>query len=162
MKATTQEQRERLEQIRLANGGILRPADVVQDAAAEDSPLHELFEWNDSEAAAAYRLAQARSVIRNVTYELRIGEAVRTTVAYVRDPDADHGEQGYRSVEDLISEEEAAHRALVEEFRRVAALLARARNLAAVLGLEGEVDDILGRVSAAHIRIEHFAPAAVQ
>lgn len=36
---------------------------LVEEAKAETSPLHKFFEWNDEEAAARYRLAQATSMI---------------------------------------------------------------------------------------------------
>jgi hypothetical protein len=55
-----------LEDIRLRNGGKLKPHDVVDAARYEDSPLHPAFEWDDSKAAEAHRLWQARTLIRSV------------------------------------------------------------------------------------------------
>ncbi len=53
----------RLEEV---NGGKLTP-DVVVDAAAHPaSPMHQYFEWDDSEAAREYRLSQARTLITSV------------------------------------------------------------------------------------------------
>lgn len=40
------------------------PADVVEEARSDDSPLHPLFTWDDSEAAEKYRQYQAGTVIR--------------------------------------------------------------------------------------------------
>jgi hypothetical protein len=57
---------EELDRIRLARGGELRPADVVEAAKSSKNPLHQFFEWDDSVAAAQFRLDQARSVIRVV------------------------------------------------------------------------------------------------
>lgn len=37
--------------------------DVVEDARPEDSPLHPCFEWDDSEAAEKWRMAQARRLL---------------------------------------------------------------------------------------------------
>jgi len=55
-------------------------ADAVVDAArAPASPLHRHFEWNDAKAGHAYRLAQARYLIRSITIT-RVddrGEAVK-------------------------------------------------------------------------------------
>jgi hypothetical protein len=56
---------DRLDDLRLRNGG-LRPEDVVADAKPDDSPLHPLFEWDDTTAANGYRLVQAREVIRSI------------------------------------------------------------------------------------------------
>lgn len=39
---------------------------ILADAKSPRSPLHSLFEWNNSRAAHEYRLEQARAVIRSV------------------------------------------------------------------------------------------------
>ena len=57
--------RNELEAIEREHGGIT-PALVVDAASDEDSALHEWFEWDDSAAAHAHRLAQARQLIRVV------------------------------------------------------------------------------------------------
>jgi hypothetical protein len=46
--------------------GLLTAESVVGAAADPASPLHLFFEWDDSAAAAEYRLFQARSLIRKV------------------------------------------------------------------------------------------------
>jgi hypothetical protein len=50
----------------IAAGGVLHPADVVEAARNPNSAMHNQFEWDDSEAAEAYRLQQARALIRRV------------------------------------------------------------------------------------------------
>lgn len=50
--------------------GDVTPEIVVADANDESSPLHDHFEWNDSEAAHQYRLVQAGHLIRCVVREL--------------------------------------------------------------------------------------------
>lgn len=44
----------------------LTPANVVEAARPDDSPLHPGFEWNDEAAALAYRLDQARYILRSI------------------------------------------------------------------------------------------------
>lgn len=44
----------------------LTPADVVEVATAPEHPLHRYFEWNDTAAAAEFRLVQAARLIRSV------------------------------------------------------------------------------------------------
>ena len=51
---------ERLEE----QNGTLTAVDVLDSAKSEDSPLHELFEWDDTVAANKYRLSQASFYIR--------------------------------------------------------------------------------------------------
>lgn len=58
-----------------AEHGKLTPALVVEEAAAEDHPLHNRFEWDDAVAGHKYRLTQAKQLIRVVkeTYIDRSG-----------------------------------------------------------------------------------------
>ena len=46
--------------------GEVKPTTVVREARDKSSPLHGVFEWNDSKAAQQYRLNQARRIIRAV------------------------------------------------------------------------------------------------
>jgi hypothetical protein len=50
----------------IAEGGVLHPADVIAAARNPNSAMHGQFEWDNSEAAEAYRLQQARALIRRV------------------------------------------------------------------------------------------------
>lgn len=50
-------------------GGRLTPRMVVEAAKTKDHPLHRHFEWDDAVAADAYRLDQARNLIRLVRVE---------------------------------------------------------------------------------------------
>lgn len=47
--------------------GLIQPAAVVEAARDPESPLHRYFEWDDSAAAHAYRLAQARKLVARYT-----------------------------------------------------------------------------------------------
>lgn len=55
-----------LEKIASENGGVIEPAAVVAAAQSEESPLHSCFEWDDSKAALAHRMNQARLMIRSL------------------------------------------------------------------------------------------------
>jgi len=57
---------ETLETLRLRHGGRLTAASVVAEARRPRSPIHRYFEWDDRQAAAEYRLVQARLLIRAV------------------------------------------------------------------------------------------------
>lgn len=56
---------ERLAELSHRDGGLLREA-VVEDARPDDSPLHDHFTWDDSEAADKWRLEEAGYLIRSV------------------------------------------------------------------------------------------------
>ncbi len=69
----------------------LTPTLVVQAAAPPDSPLHEHFTWDDTEAAWQWRLEEARRLIRSVRIQREgADETVREFIRLVRHiPDAD-------------------------------------------------------------------------
>jgi hypothetical protein len=53
-----------LERIRLEAGGVLAAQDIVVAARAEESPLHRFFNWDDRSAARAWRLDQAKDLVK--------------------------------------------------------------------------------------------------
>ena len=57
---------EELERLRIKYNGALIPEHIVREAAQEQSPLHDEFEWDDSKAANRYRVEQARYMIRHI------------------------------------------------------------------------------------------------
>ena len=44
--------------------GLIKPERVVEAARPKTSPIHDQFEWNNTEAAEKYRLLQASELIR--------------------------------------------------------------------------------------------------
>lgn len=99
-----------LERIRMENGGILRPADVVNAAKEEKNLLHDCFEWDDSKAAHDHRLWQARELIRVTIRVLPSSE--KTVRAYVSLVDDRKKDGGYRSIIDVLTDEELSRRML--------------------------------------------------
>lgn len=92
-----------LEQIRKAHDGILRPVDVVEAASDENHPLHGSFEWNDTRAAAQYRLWQARELIQ-VAVTVLEGDPKRESIrAYVSlGSDRENPGGGYRFIGSVL------------------------------------------------------------
>jgi hypothetical protein len=108
MTERRQQINEELEQIRRANGGLLRPEDVVKFARNKRTALHEEFEWDDAKASAEYRLEQARKVIR-VAVELLPSphadqEPIRAYVSVVSDRVQPGG--GYRAIGDVMTDDD--------------------------------------------------------
>lgn len=66
MKGSAQAIGDEIEKLREAQGGFVRPTDVLDAAADPASPLHHHFEWDDTEAAHRFRLHQASTLIRSV------------------------------------------------------------------------------------------------
>ena len=94
-----------LESIRKTHGGILRAEDVVDRATAKNNPLHDLFEWNDSAAAAEYRLWQARQIIR-VTVGIIPGTEIKSRIFVSMMADRIEDDGGYRAMVDVLSDVE--------------------------------------------------------
>lgn len=135
-----------LEQIAKANGGVLKPEVVVRIAEDEKNILHSMFEWNESKAAAAYRIDQARRLIRSVNVVIKTTKTTVETVGYVRQPEAKSSEQGYVQTTSLLQNKDRCRAVLVAELERVVSVLCRARALAKVFGLGQELETALDRV----------------
>jgi len=54
--------------------GYLDPDVVVEEARDPESDLHPYFEWDDTLAGQAYRLAQAGDLIRRVKIEIKTSD----------------------------------------------------------------------------------------
>lgn len=79
-----------LERIRVHNNGRLESEDVVEASRPEDAPLHGAFIWDDAAAAEAYRVEQAKYLIRSVEIVIDKGDdrtPIRAFVSVKRDED---------------------------------------------------------------------------
>lgn len=105
-----------LEHLRAVNGTITTNA-VLERAADPASPLHQHFEWDDTAAAARYRLQQAGALIRRFRIVRPAGDRVISVPAYVRTG------KGYEPVQTVMTQDllHAQHRArLLLSMRRLA------------------------------------------
>ena len=137
--------RAELEDLRLGAGGLLRPDDVVERARSPNSALHKYFEWDDTDAAAAYRLHQARQVIRAVVRLVPRQTAPSIAVrAFISLP-SDRAQGGYRAVEDVASDEARAAEAMAELRRLLARLEMRYGALASVSEVLTRIGDVLNQ-----------------
>lgn len=91
-----------LERIRKKHGR-LTPTIVLEEAEPEGSVLHGDFEWDDTKAARAFRIDQARDLIQSVViYRPRSKKTIRAYVSVARD----RGDVGYRRIDDVMSDSE--------------------------------------------------------
>lgn len=83
--------REELE--KLGTDTLLTPQTVVEAARDPRSSLHSQFEWDDGVAGEAYRLQQARALIKRVRVDVvRADQTVIHAPVFVRAPS---GAEGY-------------------------------------------------------------------
>jgi len=128
------------------SSGVITPSEVLLDAEDPESPLHSHFEWVDGIAAGKYRLEQARTLIRSVRLVVTENKHQISAVAYVRDPDCEHKEQGYSSIISLRDDKERAKRALMADLLRSEAALQRSYDVAVSLGLRKDFDKLLAQL----------------
>lgn len=102
MNKTTQIKAE-LEAIRAKHGGILQEEAVVRAAKNQQSIMHSYFIWDDSEAAARYRLIQAQELIVRMTVRI-VGADAAPSRMYVSLTSDRHKGGGYRYVVDVLSD----------------------------------------------------------
>jgi len=124
--------------------GKLTPEQVIEAAEDESSPLHGCFTWDDTEAAAKWRIEEARELIRSVHIEITVEERTVRSVAYVRDQTQPQAVAGYVSTLKVRKQTPDVLRA---EFAAVAALLERAAGIAHALD-RGDVADWIARIKA--------------
>ena len=141
----------RINELARANGGRVTPEMIVADAKRKSSPLHGLFEWDTSKAAAAHWIETARWVIRQVRIEVTTETRTISTVAYVRDPSSGRGEQGYRATLDVPAEDR--HAVLAYELERVEGILTRALDIAEAYGADEDVKNAIRHIVNARKRV---------
>jgi hypothetical protein len=154
--------KERLEQIAAANGGRLEVDHVIADAKQPSSPLHGQFEWNVKKAAMEHWRDTARQLISSVRVIVTTEEHVINSIAYVRDPTAEHDQQGYVATKQLRNDHDLARAAVINEYSRAAAALRRAREVAAVLGIQPETDQIIQSIVRVQTQVQASASGQQQ
>lgn len=133
---TKEQVRLELQKIATANGGVLVPEHVVEAARDENHPLHKQFEWDDEEAARAWRIEQARGLIRSVTLKVHTETVTVDAPFYVRDARAAGNAPGYSSLPRIRDEAQLARETITAEWERVKASLERVRAVAVGVGLD--------------------------
>lgn len=83
-KITPQEAGKELEKIRNKNKGMLTPLNVLDAARDKKSPLHIIFEWDDTKAAEKYRKVQASTLICSIVIKPQESEPERRYFASIK------------------------------------------------------------------------------
>lgn len=131
---------EELERIR-STSGELTPAHVVEAARSEDSPLHSAFEWDDTQAAQNYRLAQARRVLGSVRVVNGPTQTIVPAFVSVRKPEK--GRTWIPTV-DAMSDEQLRARVLDDIRQFIESLERRYAHFAEVASVLANVKQAVG------------------
>ncbi|WP_164145873.1 hypothetical protein [Stenotrophomonas maltophilia] len=141
MTANNEAIRKELEQLKSA--GVIQPADVVARASDPASAMHNWFQWDDTEAAQAYRLQQARQLLRVfVTVETKDNKPVRAFVSLGTDR---YGEGGYRTMAEVLSDEEMRAQLLADAVKELRSAEKKYRQLQELSGVWSALDEVEGR-----------------
>lgn len=132
-----------LETIKKANGGILRPEDVVTAARPKTSPLHSRFQWDDSKAAESYRLWQARQLIVEVTVILAENPKKEDTQVYVSLPSDRASGGGYRAIVDVLNDVGQRQELLGAAFAEMAGFKKKYKGLKELAGVFAAIESLM-------------------
>ena len=144
--------RAELEDLRSGAAGLLLPANIVERARSPNSALHKYFEWDDTAAASAYRLQQARNVIRAVVQIVPRADGSATAVrAYISLPSDRAVSGGYRPVAEIVNDEWKTAEAFAELRRLLGRLRVRYGALAQIATVTDRIAEILEQETAASL-----------
>lgn len=118
----------------------LMPAAVIEHARQPDSPLHGYFEWDDSKAAHAYRLVQARHLIAEIEI---VSDSKRESAPVFVSLLSDRKTGGYRDVGQVLASKSLRRELLataVSELRAIQSRYDRLKELASVFKEVGRVE----------------------
>lgn len=104
-----QEIGEELENIKETNG-VLKPSMVIEAARNKNSPMHEMFEWDDLKAAQQHRMEFARKLISSIVIEIKYDDNKKTVqnVFYsvqLNPENANLSKVGYLDISDIMKDE---------------------------------------------------------
>lgn len=104
-----------------ARDGVLTNRSVLDSARPVSSPIHRIFEWDDTKAAEQYRLGQATRLICNVVAVTEPTESKKPIEvrAYVNVSEKKEG--SFVSVSQAFSVEEWREKVLRDAFEELAA-----------------------------------------
>lgn len=136
--------------------GHIEPSVVVAEARDPKCILHDEFQWGLQDAATAHWIDTAKRLIRFVKVEVTIEDRVFRSVRYVADPAREQKSKRFVDLTIAGRSRAMAREILQAEMERVISAIRRAREIALVLGLDRELDELLADVN--RIRAKAKAP----
>lgn len=101
----------------------LAAEDVVAAAANPISPLHSIFEWDDTAAAREYRVEQARRLLRSIQITILTpkGAPITTRLTVATEKPNTPGKRQYSTTEYALSDADLRAEVLRQALRELAA-----------------------------------------
>ena len=139
-----------LADIAAKNGGYLRPELVVEAAKNPSNPLHNRFEWDDTEAARYYRNMQAGQLIRwikvvIVRQETESKVVQFTTTRQYQSLEEDRGSEAgsYQPIDVIMSDQDKKTKLLSQVLRELQAYRKRYSEIAELANVWSEIDKLV-------------------
>lgn len=125
--------------------GLVQAERVVEAASNPDSPLHRFFEWDDSEAAHQWRLAQARRLIVRVTKKNSDAQPARVNVVIHQSDGTQR--RGYVPIARAASDDELCAQVMRDTRRVLTGYRTRLAAFNQTQGIVAQLDAILELLS---------------
>lgn len=95
---------QKVEQVQRKRGGNFDAVDLVTEARPKNSILHDVFEWDDTEAAEQYRIQQARHLLSVLVVETELPDREKVTHRVFVSV-TEQGETGYSSLAQVMTDD---------------------------------------------------------
>lgn len=125
------------------NGQKLEASTVVSAAENPTSPMHNLFEWDDTKAAEEHRLQQARTLLRSihVTITTPKGQDIVTNLVVSTEKDGPRRRQ-YSTTEYALNDPELRAEVLGQALRELASFRRKYAELSELVHVFRAIDKV--------------------
>lgn len=127
---------------RLEAEGRLSAKALLEENRPEEAPLHDCFEWQDSEAAEQWRLHQARNIINSLIVVPERSEPVR---GFFR---VETGSSRYTSIQTIVRDLDSYEALMETALRELSAIQKKYRSIEQLSGVWDAIDKALERKPA--------------
>lgn len=98
-------------------GRAPKATDVLEDARSQKSPIHDMFNWDDEEAAEKFRKMQAGMLLTNLVVRVKVIKGSKTEeidmpVRLVVNRAPNHGASAHEHIRDVLSDRDMRQKML--------------------------------------------------
>lgn len=122
--------------------GVCQPSALVNAAKAKRHPCHDLFEWDDSKAGAAYRVDQARRIIRGVRVTFDGDDTRAPAFVHVKVSSGDKHRDGYMPTDKAMARPDMKEQVLGEAIAQLRGLQNRYQAIKELSPVWHALDDV--------------------
>ena len=133
---------------KLGESGDLTAKRLLEESRPKKALLHECFEWDDTKAAEAHRIYQARHFIANIVITEVDEKPVQITRAFVSVSEASHAERAvFKPVITALSDENSREIVLANAIRELQMFKDKYGALTELTAVIDAIDEEIGGVA---------------